>query len=59
MAAAGLLGFAAVLFVLEGLVFILASYGLSLYSSCFIVAFAVAALAGILFPMGDPSPMRT
>jgi VIT1/CCC1 family predicted Fe2+/Mn2+ transporter len=65
MTAAGLLGLIAVLFFLEGLVFILASYGLSLYWSCFVVAFAVAALAGILFFYGrslandDLTPRRT
>lgn len=65
IAAAGLVGFVAVLFLLEGLVFALASYGLSLYWSCFIVAFAVAALAGILFFYGrsladeDLTPRRT
>jgi uncharacterized membrane protein YqjE len=65
MAAAGLLGLVAVLFLLEGLVFVIASYGLSLYWSCFIIAFAIAALAGVLFLFGrsladeDITPRRT
>lgn len=65
MAMAGLLGFVSVLLLLEGLVFVIASYGLSLYWSCFIIAFAVAALAGILFLYGrsladeDMTPRRT
>jgi ABC-type phosphate transport system auxiliary subunit len=65
MAAAGLFAVVAVLLLLEGVVFLIASFGLALYWSCFIVTFAVATLAGILFFYGrsmvdeDLVPRRT
>jgi hypothetical protein len=49
IAAGGVLGFVALLVLVEGLVFVVASFGLALYWSCFIVALAIAALAAILF----------
>ena len=46
-AGAGVLGFFAVVLILEGLVFGIAAAGVPLYGSCLLVAFALAVLAGI------------
>jgi hypothetical protein len=65
MAIAGLLGFIAILLLVEGAVLVLATLGLSLYGSCFLVAIAIGALAAILFFYGrslaeeDMLPTRT
>jgi hypothetical protein len=55
MAAAGLLCIVSVLLVVEGTVFAIASFGLSLHLSCFLMALAFAALAGILYYRGRSS----
>jgi hypothetical protein len=52
MAAAGVLGFVAALLVLEGIVFALASAGLPLHWSCFLVAAVLAAAAALAFYRG-------
>jgi len=50
MAVAGVIGLIAVLFVLEGIVFAIASTGLAMHWSCFIVAAALLiAAAGAFF----------
>ena len=65
MAAAAILGLLAVLLVVEGAVFALASAGLALHWSCLLVAAILAALAAIAFyagkggTFGDLSPDRT
>lgn len=49
-AIAGFLGLVALLFVLEGIVFVLAAFGLAMYWSCFVVAVAIAVIAaGLVF----------
>jgi len=52
MAAAGVLGFLAVIFVLEGIVFAIASAGLAVYWACFIVAAGLLVLAAAVFMTG-------
>jgi hypothetical protein len=52
MAAAGVLGFVALLLLLEALVFAIASLGLPLYGSCLIVAAAVGLIAAVAFAKG-------
>ncbi len=65
MAAAGVLGFVALLFLLEAIVFGIASLGLALHWSCLIVAAAIAAIAAAAFAKGradvrsDVMPRRT
>jgi membrane protein implicated in regulation of membrane protease activity len=58
MAAAGLLAFVALLFVLEGVVFALASAGMPLQWSCFLVAAVIAVTAALAFYAGR-SPADT
>lgn len=50
--AAGVLGFVALLFVLEGVVFALASAGMPLHWSCLLVAAVVAVAAAVAFYAG-------
>ena len=52
MAVAGVLGFLAVIFVLEGAVFAIASTGIALYGACFIVAAALLLIAAGAFISG-------
>ena len=52
MAAAGVIGLIAVLFILEGVVFAIASTGLALHWSCFIVAAALVIAAAAAFLWG-------
>ena len=52
MAVAGVLGFLAVIFVLEGAVFAIASTGIALYWACFIVAAGLLAIAAGAFVSG-------
>ena len=65
MAAAGVLGFVALLLLLEAIVFGIASLGLALHWSCLIVAAAVGVIAAIAFAKGradlraDVMPRRT
>ena len=47
-AGAGIAGFFSLLFLLEGAVFALASYGLPAYWACLLVAVVMAAVAGVL-----------
>jgi len=63
---AGFVGLIAVLLVIEGVVFAIASAGLALHWSCFLVAAILAAAAGVLFyrgragvASGDLAPTRT
>jgi hypothetical protein len=65
MAVAGVLGFVAMLLLLEAIVFGIASLGLALHWSCLIVTAAIALLAAIAFAKGradmrsDVMPRRT
>ena len=65
MAAAGVLGFVALLLLLEAIVFGIASLGLALHWSCLIVAAAIGVIAAIAFAKGradlraDVMPRRT
>ena len=65
IAAAGVLGFVALLLLLEGIVFGIASLGLALHWSCLIVAAAIGVIAAIAFVKGradmraDMMPRRT
>lgn len=65
MAAAGVLGFVALLLLLEAMVFGIASFGLALHWSCVIVAAAIGVIAAIAFVKGraevqsDLMPRRT
>jgi hypothetical protein len=65
MAAAGVLGFVALLLLLEAIVFGIASLGLALHWSCLIVAAAIGIIAAIAFAKGqadlraDVMPRRT
>jgi|SRR5690349_18252007 cytochrome c biogenesis protein CcdA len=52
MAVAGVIGFLAVIFVLEGIVFAIASAGLAVHWACFIVAAALLAIAAGAFISG-------
>jgi O-antigen/teichoic acid export membrane protein len=52
MAVAGVLGFLAVIFALEGVVFAIASAGLAVYWACFIVAAALLLIAAVAFISG-------
>lgn len=52
MAVAGVLGFLAVIFVLEGAVFAIASTGIALYWACFIVAAVLLLIAAGAFISG-------
>jgi cytochrome c biogenesis protein CcdA len=52
MAVAGVLGFLAVVFILEGAVFAIASTGLAVYWACFIVAAALLVIAAGAFISG-------
>src|ERR1043166_3093475 len=52
MAIAGVLGLFAVAFLLEGVVFALASAGLELYWACFLVAAVLIAAAALAFYSG-------
>jgi len=52
MAAAGVIGFLAVIFVLEGIVFAIASAGLAVYWACFIVAAGLIVIAAAVFLTG-------
>ena len=52
MAVAGVLGFLAVIFVLEGAVFAIASAGIALHWACFIVAAALLLIAAGAFISG-------
>lgn len=52
MAVAGVFGFLAVILVLEGVVFAIASTGIALYWACFIVAAALVLIAGGAFVSG-------
>jgi hypothetical protein len=52
MVVAGVLGFLAVIFVLEGAVFAIASTGIALYGACFIVAAALLLIAAGAFISG-------
>lgn len=52
MAVAGVLGFLAVIFVLEGIVFAIASAGLAVYWACFIVAAGLLVIAAGVFISG-------
>ena len=52
MAVAGVLGFLAVIFVLEGVVFAIASAGIAVYWACFIVAAALLLIAAGAFISG-------
>ena len=52
MAVAGVLGFLALIFVLEGIVFAIASAGLAVYWACFIVAAALLLIAAGAFMSG-------
>jgi hypothetical protein len=52
MAVAGVLGFLAVIFVLEGAVFAIASTGIALYGACFIVAATLLLIAAGAFISG-------
>jgi putative superfamily III holin-X len=52
MAAAGVIGLIAVLFVLEGIVFAIASTGIAMHWSCFIVAAALIVAAAAAFLWG-------
>jgi cytochrome c biogenesis protein CcdA len=52
MAAAGVIGFLAVIFVLEGIVFAIASGGLAVYWACFIVAAGLLVIAAAVFMTG-------
>jgi len=62
---AGVLGFVAMLLLLEAIVFGIASLGLALHWSCLIVTAAIALLAAIAFAKGradmrsDVMPRRT
>jgi hypothetical protein len=55
MAGAGFLGVIAFLLVIEGIVFAIASAGLSVYWSCFVVAAAIAVIAAVMFYYGRAS----
>ena len=65
MAAAGVLGFVALLLLLEAIVFGIASLGLALHWSCLTVAAAIGIIAAIAFAKGradvraDVMPRRT
>ena len=65
MAAAAVLGFVALLLLLEAIVFGIASLGIALHWSCLIVAAAIAVIAVITFAKGradvrsDVMPRRT
>ena len=48
MAVAALLGLIALLVVVEGVIFLIASFGLALFWSCFIVAAALLVIAAII-----------
>jgi cytochrome c biogenesis protein CcdA len=52
MAAAGVLGFLALIFVLEGIAFAIASTGLGPYWACFIVAAGLLVIAAAVFMAG-------
>jgi len=52
MAVAGVLGFLALIFVLEGIVFAIAIAGLAVYWACFIVAAGLLAIAAGVFISG-------
>ena len=52
MAVAGVIGLIAVLFILEGIVFAIASTGLALHCSCLIVAAALVITAAAAFMWG-------
>jgi cytochrome c biogenesis protein CcdA len=52
MAAAGVLGFLALIFVLEGIAFAIASAGLGPYWACFIVAAGLLLIAAAVFIAG-------
>ena len=64
-AVAAVLGFFAVILILEGLVFGIAAAGIPLWGSCLLVAFALAVLAGVAFSYGrrrandDMTPIRS
>ena len=65
MLAAGLLGFIALLLIIEGVVFGIASFGLAMHWSCLLVAAVLAAAGGLAFMKGrsdakaDLIPNRT
>jgi O-antigen/teichoic acid export membrane protein len=52
MAVAGVIGFLAVIFILEGVVFAIASLDIELYWACFIVAGALLVIAAAAFFSG-------
>ena len=52
MAAAGVIGFLAVIFILEGIVFAIASTGIAVHWACFIVAAALLLIAAGAFISG-------
>jgi hypothetical protein len=52
MAVAGVLAFLGVIFLLEGVVFAIASAGLAVYWACFIVAAALLVIAALAFVSG-------
>jgi hypothetical protein len=55
IAGAGFLAVVAFLLVVEGIVFAIASAGLGLYWSCFVVAAAIAVIAAVMFYYGRAS----
>jgi hypothetical protein len=65
IAVAGFLGLTAVLLLVEGIVFALASAGLALHWSCFLVAVALTAIAALAYYLGrsglsgDLAPTRS
>jgi hypothetical protein len=65
MSVAGVFGLVAVLLVLQGIVFGIASYGIALHWSCLIVAAVVAAIAALAYAKGragaqeELAPTRT